>query len=301
MSFARRAFTTVELMVVLAIGGLIAGGVVSVLRRQQRFFTNTASLIEQRVALRDATGILPGELRALAPGEGDVLAFSDSALEMRATIGAAIACDTLPNGAGLALAPDRLGARPPLASFATTPQSGDLIGSYAPAEAATVSTDRWTWREISAVSSSTTVCGASPLVDIASASTPRLQVRFATAGVAADVLAPGAFVRILRRIRYRFYRAGTGDWYLGYSEWDGATFGTVQPVSGPFASYARGGVGGLTLRYFDEPGTELMSGDDPTRIARVDVRVRGSARARLSGLGGAVSDSQAIGIRMRNR
>ena len=91
-------FTTVELMVALVLAGIVTAAISAVLRRQQRFYTNAASLVEQRVALRDITGILPGELRALSPAGGDVLAFSDSALDLRATIGTAIACDTVAFG-----------------------------------------------------------------------------------------------------------------------------------------------------------------------------------------------------------
>ena len=297
----RRAFTTVELLVVLAIGGLIAGGILTVLRRQQRFFTNTASLVEQRVSLRDATGILPGELRVLAPIDGDVLAFSDSALEIRATIGAAIVCDTLAGGAGVALAPARAGTAQFLASFATTPQAGDAALVYDARDPVRPNDDTWTALEIGAVTSSVTVCATSPFVDSQAASTSRLQLRFLATARAPESLGPGAFVRILRRVRYRFYRASTGDWYLGYSEWDGTAFGVVQPVSGPFAPYSRRGGGGLTLRYFDEEGAELFAGSDAARIARVDVVARGVGRAGLSGLRASATDSQSITVRVRNR
>ena len=117
----RRGFTLVELMMVLVIGACVAAAVGQVLRRQQRFYANAATLVGQRVHLRDATGILPGELRALAPGAGDVLAFSDSSLDIRATIGTAIACDTLPGGTGIDLAPPRVASGTVLAAFTTAP------------------------------------------------------------------------------------------------------------------------------------------------------------------------------------
>jgi hypothetical protein len=105
---------------------------------------------------------------------------------------------------------------------------------------------------------------------------------------------------MLRRVRYRFYRSGTGDWFLGYSEWAGTGFSVVQPVSGPFASYSRRGAGGLALRYFDSAGTELLDVSDAMRIARVSVVARAGTRAALSGARSAVTDSQAIGVRVRN-
>ena len=298
----RRAFTTVELMVVLTIGGVIAGAILAVLRRQQRFFTNTAVLVEQRASLRDATGILPGELRALAPRAGDVITFSDSSLDMRATIGVAIVCDTLVGASAIALAPARAGVVAPLASFATMPQAGDIADVYDMWPSNRASADAWASLEISGVSSSTSVCATSPFVDEATASTPRVELRYVGAARTPDPLVPGAFVRILRRVKYRFYRASTGDWYLGYSEWDATAFGVVQPVSGPFAAYSRRGPSGLTLRYFADGGAELFSGDDASRIARVEVVARGIPRDGLVGRGGApATDSQSISVRLRNR
>lgn len=295
----RRGFTTVELIVVLTIGGVITGGIFSVLRRQQRFFTSSASLVEQRISLRDATGMLPAELRALSPALGDVIAFSDSALDVRATIGAAIVCDTAANT--VALSPARAGAVPPLAAFTTMPQAGDIAVVYDANTSDREQDARWAALEVSAVSSNVALCAMSPFSDPGSATTPRIQLRFSAAEWPPDAVAPGAFIRILRRVTYRFYRASTGDWYLGYAEWGGTAFGVVQPVSGPFASYTRGGGSGLTLRYFDDQGTELLAGDDPTRIARVELSVRGATRDGLSAGGVRVVDSQFIGVRVRNR
>ena len=294
----RSAFTTVELMLVLVIGGIVAAGIANLLRRQQRFFTNAASLVEERVSLRDATGILPGELRALSPVGGDVLAFSDSALDVRTTIGTAIACDTLAGGSGIALAPSR-GASTRLSSFSTSAQASDEAFVYDAGAPDRSSDDAWLALEISSVSPSSAVCVGSPFVDAADVGAQPLQLRFATR--LSPTVKPGAFVRVLRRVRYRFYRAGTGDWYLGYAEWDGTGFGVVQPVSGPFASYSRRAGSGLALRYFDEFGVELLSAADAARIARVTIVARGLARGTLSGASVALVDSQSIGVLVRNR
>jgi len=298
----RHGLALAELVVVLAIGGGIALAIGGVLRRQQRFYTNASALVEQRVHLRDATGILPGELRALAPGDGDVLALSDSSLDIRATIGAAVACDTLAGGVGLDLAPTRLTSGAVLSAYATAPQAGDIVLVYDAASAGVTFDDTWATAEVAATSAELGVCAASPLVaPVADATAPRLRVRF-TGGVRLpDTVRPGAFVRFLRRVRYRFYRAGTGDWYLGYAEWNGTAFGSVQPVSGPFASYARGARGGLSLRYFDEAGAELSSSSDASRIARVEIVARGVAAAGLSGAAIPARDSESVGVRLRNR
>jgi hypothetical protein len=297
---SRRAFTTVELMVVLVVGGMVAAGIATVLRRQQRFFTSAAVLVEQRVSLRDATGILPGELRALSPPSGDVIAFSDSSLDIRATIGTAVVCDTLPNATGVALAPPLDDSGVLISSFTTSPQPGDLALVFDAGVPELSSDDAWLTREISSVAWSTTACATSPL-GTRSANTSRMLLRVASGTTFPRTVGPGAFVRVLRRVRYRFYRASTGDWYLGYAEWDGSAFGVVQPVSGPFAGYSRRQGSGLALRYFDESATEIFAASDAARIARVDVEARGLPRRDLAGRIGQLTDSQAVSVRVRNR
>ena len=297
----RRAFSTVELMLALVMGGLVAAAIGGVLRRQQRFFTNASILVEQRVALRDVTGILPGELRALASASDDVIAFSDSALDVRATIGAGIICDTVPGRTGLALAPSPPDRGAVLSSFATAPQAGDVALVYDVRASERASDDDWAALDVADVSSSPTMCAASPFVDGRTTTVPRVVLRFAGGTVLPPSVGPGAFVRLLRRVRYRFYRAGTGDWYLGYAEWNGSAFGVVQPVSGPFAPYSRSGASGLSLRYFDASGAELFGTGDATRIVRVDVVARSAPRESLASRFVQVGDSQSISVRLRNR
>jgi hypothetical protein len=298
---SRAAFTTVELMIALIMGGIVAAGITSVLRRQQRFYTTAASLVEQRISLRDATGILPGELRALSPGAGDVLAFSDSSLEIRATIGTAIACDTIAGGGAIAIAPASPGGAR-LTSFTTSPQAGDVALVYDAGPTDRASDDVWISLPVADVSASQSLCVASPFVATAEPLAQPMLVRFTSASQLSSSVRPGAFVRVLRRVRYRFYRASTGDWYLGYAEWAGTAFSVVQPVSGPFASYSRrGGASGLVLRYFDAAGMELFDASDASRIARVSVAARSAGRGALSAQRGTVSDSQTVGVRVRNQ
>jgi len=291
-------FTTVELMIALVLGGIVMAAIGAVLRRQQRFYTSAASLVEQRVALRDVTGILPGELRALSPAGGDVLAFSDSALELRATIGTAIGCDTIPGGGAIALAPTS-GRRAQLSSYTTAPQAGDIALIYDGGVTDRGDDDTWISVAVADVAASPAVCVGSPFIPTTGASTPPMILRFGAGSRVSPSVRPGAFVRVLRRVRYRFYRAGTGDWYLGYAEWTGAGFSVVQPVSGPFAAYSSRGAGGVALRYFDENGRELVDPGDGARIARVRVVARGVARGALSATR-SVTDSQTIAVRVRN-
>ena len=298
-SVGRPGFSTVELVVAVVMAGVIATSLGTILRRQQRFFTNASLVVERRVSLRDATAILQSELRGLSPAGGDVLAFSDSALEIRTTIGGAIACDTLPAGAGVDLSPVRSAPAVPLASFATSPQPGDIALVFDQSASSAEDDDRWIASQITGVAPVSTACLTSPLLDaVADAGASRLRLRLSSA--LTSTVVPGAFVRVVRRVRYRLYRSSAGEWYLGYTEWDGSAFGVVQPVCGPFASYSRrAGESGLALRYFDDSGAQVTSADDAPRIARVEVVARSFAGAGLSQASS--TDSQAVTIRPRNR
>src|SRR4029078_12959231 len=101
------------------------------------------------------------ELHALSPGAGDVLAFYDAALELRATIGTAIACDTVPGGGGLALAAASA-RRASLSSFTTAPQAGDIALVYDGGAPDRADDDSWISLNVGAVAPSPAVCVGSP-------------------------------------------------------------------------------------------------------------------------------------------
>jgi hypothetical protein len=252
--------------------------------------------------LRDATGIVPAELRALAPAAGDIIAFSDSSLELRATIGTAVACDTAAGGGAIHLAPDPgTGGpyAPPLAAFATPPGDGDVAlifdGGSQP-----VAADAWVSVPVSGYSVAAGLCASSPWRDVLPGDRESVRLRVGAGHRVPATVRPGAIVRVLRRVRYRFYRAASSEWFLGYSEWNGSGFSVVQPVSGPFAPYRAGARGGFALRYFDDTGAELASGANASAIARVEIVARALSAGGFTRDSGP-PDSQTVTIRPRNR
>ena len=296
----RRGVTTVELIVVLTVAGVLSAAIGTLLRRQQRFYSRAALAVAHRVSLRDATSILPAELRALSPAGGDVLAVSDSSLEIRATIGAGIVCGVAADALTLDVAPTGPASGTTLAAFGMTPQPGDLALVYDAGAPDDSVDDGWVSRDIVSAASTSEACVASPLVPTELAAAAGLRIRVATP--LPPSVGQSTIAHVVRRVRYRLYRAGSGDWYLGYSEWDGAGYNVVQPVSGPFASYSRRSANtGLLLRYFDADGIEVPAGDDVTRITRVEVVARSVESGGLSDGSGALRDAQNVTVRVRNR
>jgi prepilin-type N-terminal cleavage/methylation domain-containing protein len=296
----RRGFTTVELIVVVVIAGVLSAAIATLLRRQQRFYTRAARMVEHRVSLRDATSILPAELRALSPSGGDVLVASDSSLEMRATIGAGIACNVAVDGSTVTVAPVAMLRGTALAAFSTSPQPGDIALVFDAGVPDDSLDDRWTARDVAGVDAVESGC-PTPLdaIELAGLLAPRL--RLAGSPLAGSVR-PGTFVHVVRRVRYRLYRAATGDWYLGYSEWDGSGYTVVQPVSGPFAAYSRIAANtGLLMRYLDANGVEVTPDADVRQITRVEVAARSVSSGGLSTDAAELRDAQDVTVRVRNQ
>jgi hypothetical protein len=298
---SRAGTTAVELIVVIVVAGVLSAAMGTLLRRQQRFYARAASIVEHRASLRDATAILPAELRALSPDGGDVLAFSDSSLEIRATIGAGIVCAISADRSAIDIAPARPSQPGTLSAFSMTPQRGDIALLYDPGVPDEPADDRWTAHAVDGVAAVADACETSPLVPTELASLPKLRLRFVT-GTVLSPTTTGTFVQALRRVRYRLYRSSAPDWYLGYSEWDGAAYSVSQPVSGPFAAYSRRSAStGLSLRYFDAGGIELFSVSDVSRITRVEVVARAVTAGGLSTDTEPLRDAQDVAVRLRNR
>jgi hypothetical protein len=270
---ARRGFTLAEAVVALGVGGVVFGAFALVVARQDRAHADLVRRIRARAQMHEGAGALAAELRPVAPPAGDIPpgGARDSAIEFRATVGSGISCGL--RGGALVVA---------FSSFVAAPDVGDtawVYGGDAPPA---------TWRPL-AVSGASVVApevGACALLDAAANVRPagRQSPRGAYSLQLADPLDSGSFsalapVRVTRHVRYSLYRAPDGLWYLGRREWSVARgrFATIQPVSGPYRSYARAGTGasGVEFRYFDGEGRAVASGAIETdRIARAVIALR---------------------------
>ncbi|HEY4215570.1 MAG TPA: prepilin-type N-terminal cleavage/methylation domain-containing protein [Gemmatimonadaceae bacterium] len=295
----RRGVTLIELLVVMTIGGLALGLVASIGVREQRVVGDLTDASALSGQLRDASAILPIDLRAASASAGDIREARDTAIELRGTIATGVVCDTAAHT--LVLAP-------------TSSGSDSFSGSIVPIDAGdtawmltvTDSTDAWLPTR---VSSATTVKGAQ-----CAATGPWLSTSNRTVsrvGIVVDAAAPltsliGTPIRVTRSMRFSLYRASDNAWYLGERDWNAASqkFNTIQPVSGPFLSAASHG---LWFRYQDSLGTPLVSPVSDTRaIALIGVELRGQTRSAVRILGeaqttGKRADSSMLSISVRNR
>lgn len=289
----RPGHVLVELLLALVVGAIVVAAAVRLHVAQERAWRVLVARLGADGRARDAAAILPVTLRALAPREGDVIptAASDTALEFRETVASAVVCAV---GAADVTLPDDAGEAASLAGYLDRPQSGDTAWFLVPASGAGDDAGRWLGLGIVGVG------GALCRSPGAAAPSGALRVDLEGAPIAAAI-GVGVPVRVTRRARYSLYRAGDGAWYLGYRSWSMALgrLATVQPVSGPYESPARGGA---PFHYFAAGGSELTTPvAAPASIARIEVRLRPARAPADPPAGSGRTVPLSVSIALRNR
>ena len=330
----RRGMTLIEIMISLVLVGIVGGVVMRVVMRQQRFYQGVNQIMTQRGQLRQATSVLPMDLRSLSSVGGDIVAASDGSIEFDVNIGTGLVCAVLATGTRVALPPVKLTSKDVLTTFygygdtgpdPATVARGVTVYIYNDSSLAGNADDTWKKFDLVSMSADPSQCLTTfaPTVSVADAGEPRPILELSdpagftdpvTGGPVSQYINPGAPVRLVKRVRYKLYQESDGKWYLGFSEYNKSlgNYETAMPVSGPYDAYSStSGIGsGLGFRYYDVNDVEIASGAGPTdraRIARIDLvaRARTSANVRAAGIQRGVSqqykDSLAVSVMLRNR
>src|SRR5439155_17735466 len=90
----RRGVTLIELIVAMVVGGVALALIASISVRQQRLYADLADRAALASQLRQASTVLPIELRGASSAGGDIREARDTAIELRASIASAVVCDT---------------------------------------------------------------------------------------------------------------------------------------------------------------------------------------------------------------
>jgi hypothetical protein len=299
----RPGASLIELMVALALFGVIGMATLRSLDRQARFHSGILSIIEQRAQHAAAHEAVATELRSVSSAAGDINRFTDSAIVFRLPVGSAVLCRA--SVGILDLTPDSVSAGQRLASIRTTPQPGDTAWLLDEGATDIASDDGWIGLHVTAVSLGPDRCIGTPYVDPI-LDTGRSSWRLSVSSDPPPTVAAGAPIRLTRMARFALYRSGTGEHALGYSDVNPAT-GTwvaIQPMSGPYDPYnsALPSASGFALAGVDSSGsgTMLLAPGSPAAIS-IDTRTRTTRAVRMDGVArGRYADSLRSLIALRN-
>jgi prepilin-type N-terminal cleavage/methylation domain-containing protein len=299
---ARRGASLIELLVALALFGVVGAATLRSLDRQSRFHRGVLAILESRAQHAAAHEAVAVELRSAAASSGDIDRLSDSAIVFRLPVASGVACAV--GGGAIDLAPDTAAVGQSFARARTAPQAGDTAWVFDEGPTDVLADDSWLAVALTSVSRSSGRCIGSPLVD------PVLDAAAATwrlyhAGALPATIVAGAPVRLTRPARFALYRSGAESW-LGYAEWQpvSGAWVTIQPVSGPYLAYsvAAPSTSGIALAARDSSGGAVAL-PGPARVAMIALATRTltTQRVRMDGVvHGRYSDSLFSLIALRN-
>lgn len=295
---ARVGFTVVELIVTIALLGVIGTIVSRMMLSQQRFYQQTNEQMGIRRELRAALSILPADLRSISSVGGDITAFDNSSITFRSTFGAAIIC-AKPNTTTMDLPPLNM-ARTTLTSWFTTPAVGDSVFAFR-ADSMGAGGDSWTAHRITAVTQDPSYCAGSPYTD-AVLDLGKARWRLTVSPAIADSVKVGAAIRFERPTKYSLTVGATGNYYLGRSEMIGGVWSTPTAIAGPFNPPASN-VGSMRFTMYDSTGSVVPTGGNANSISRIDLLIRAQGASTSGGSVGLsnATDSIAFRIALRNR
>jgi prepilin-type N-terminal cleavage/methylation domain-containing protein len=293
----RSGFTLVELLITLAMLGIVGSMITQLMMKQQRFFQRLSDQITVRRELRTALGTLPSEVRAVSSAGGDIAAFSATGITFRATLGASFVCEKA-SPTELLLPPVN-SARTITTNWVTPPTAGDTVFALRH-DSAGVSGDYWSAHRITAITQSAGLCVTSPYLDPV-LDAGKLRYRLAVTPAVPDSVVRGAALRFTRAARYALAPATSGRWYLQRQEVQGGQWTTPVSISGPYMAPGSNGLGGLVLSYRDSLDVAIAAGEMSSRIARIDIVLRAQGMAPATPGNPSVVDSVLLSVAVRNR
>jgi hypothetical protein len=302
MKKGRHGLSLAELVVVVALAGVVGAAVAVTINRQQLFYRGVSDLHYAREGVRDAMEVVSTDIRAMSVSD-TIRLRADSAIEFLASIGSAVVCQSVGNQIGL---PARHSEGNSLSAFLVDPDTGDIAAFYT---RSAEGREEWQRNRIAGFSSRSLATSCPPTSGFSAQS----DVDAGVTGFVVTLADPlpggiraGVPVRFLRRARYSLYRASDGHWYLGYRRCNAvgaSTCGPVQPLSGPYGAYsADARATGLNFEYFDAQGHPLAPSDSPLMLARVDITARSerSQGVAMRGQVDRIAEAATISVAVRN-
>ncbi len=237
-----RGFTLVEVLVAMALTGIVVAGTLQALSAQKKFYARQARILDARHALRASATILTAELRETSSPGQDLYAIAPDSVALRSTLGFGIVCNVV--GSSLQL----------------THVSGHFRSEAGDSVLVFVENSVSDWDDVWRVLPVTGLSMSGPNCPAGIAAERVVSVTGNVSGIWT-----GAPVRLFRPYVYGLFEMD-GRWWLGRRN---RTAGfTYVPVAGPLAPRTQNG---LRLTYFRQNGTTTLNG---LEVVRVNVSVR---------------------------
>jgi len=288
----RAGFTLVELLIAIVITGIVMAAMIRVLQGNQRFYTAQNQILEIQQNIRAVAQILAGELRELDASDGDIIAMSDTAIQIKAMRGFSVTC--APANATTGQVTIR---NSQTFGFRAMDATRDSVLVFREGNVQQSSDDRWLRAPIAASAAASCTDGSAGTVLTLTGMAGTGGVgQLGPSGASGDQgVTVGSPVRTFEVVNYRLYDDGTGAWYLGVRSYASGAWSATSPVAGPLLPNT-----GMSLQFQDASGTTTTT---TTAVRRILLTIRGRSRAPINIPGrrpGYFQDSLATRITPRN-
>lgn len=267
----RRGVTLIELMITLVLLGIVAGGMMQIIVKQQKFYNGNSSVLGTRSNVRQGIAVFQSDLRAINPAL-DVYSgyMKPTSLDFREPRGSSVVCAyDKATPAVIVVPPPVLSNGAILTSWLQPPELGDSVLVYDPLARAWVSAG-FEITGTAPAEGSGTCTGVAPAADWSRGWKITLTNSLITLP---DTLAVGASVRFFRRATYELKQAADGEWYLAFGDCNAARATPCTdpvPIAGPYLA-ADNDPPGLQLEYFNASGVATTT---PSALRRIDITLR---------------------------
>jgi type II secretory pathway pseudopilin PulG len=277
----RAAVTLVEVVVVLALSGVVAAALAGVLLANQRFYRAQAEILETQRSVRDAVQILAADLRGLDGSDGDLVALSDTAVTVKAGRAFGVLCARPDPSTRAILVGDHL-----LYGYRAVDPTRDSALVFRDGDTLLTTDDRWLRAPVTATGVAHCPNGA-----------PATRLTLGGAAVAdgqLDGVSAGSPVRTFEMVRYRLYDDGSRTWWLGTQTWSGG-WSATSPLVGPLRPKD-----GVRFDFLDAAGVPTS---ERTAVRQIRITVRGRSTHAIDTAGrraGPFQDSLVTRVYLRN-
>ena len=299
---ARRGFSLVEMLIVIVLLAVVLSAVMTIFVQQQRFYSDSASIMQTRSSTRDAASVLQSDLHALSPKSGDIYSMGASFIEFRTQPGSSVVCTIDATRKILTVPPVNVSSESALTAWLAAPASSDTVLILDPGLNASSGDDVW---QTYVLTAAPTVAGTCPvatgLTTTAGEAAAAYTLNITPALTATTPV--GAPIRIVRKAHYELYQEASGNWYLGYYDCIKARVpacNALAAVAGPYVPPNVGGTGGIVFSFRDSTGAVTAT---TTLVRRIDLVARAQTAQEIHTAGykrGLMTDSTFASIAPRN-